>query len=87
MRANLSCLPSIIEPPEQTDILLRLDKLGLSVSYAPTIDRAFDYEVKLKAVKPEDVLGRASEVQIDAPAQAELHKKTVLVTGGWIDWK
>ena len=65
----------------QTDVLLRLDKLGLSVSYAPTMDRAFDYEVQLKAVKPEDVLGRVSEVQFDESVQAELHKKTVLVTG------
>ena len=65
----------------QTEVLLKLDKLGLSVSHAPTIDRAFDYEVRLKAVKPEEVLGRESEVKFDDTVQAELHKKSVLVTG------
>ncbi|MDA8740329.1 polysaccharide biosynthesis protein [Rhodobacteraceae bacterium] len=45
------------------------------------MDRAFDYEVQLRAVKPEEVLGRASEPQIDAYVQTELHEKTVLVTG------
>ena len=65
----------------QTEVLLQLDKLGLSVSYAPTMDRAFDYEVQLKAVKPEEVLGRASEIQFDASLSAELNTKTVLVTG------
>ena len=65
----------------ETELLQKLDKLRLSVSYAPTMDRAFDYEVKLKAVKPEEVLGRVSEIQFDASVQAELNKKTVLVTG------
>lgn len=70
-----------LAPAHQTEVLLKLDKFGLSVSYAPTMDRAFDYEVQLKAVKPEDVLGRASEIHFDASVQAELNKKTVLVTG------
>lgn len=65
----------------QTELLLNLDKLGLSVSYAPTMDRAFDYEVQLKAVKPEEVLGRMSEIRFDEVLQAELNNKTVLVTG------
>lgn len=70
-----------LTPARQTEVLLDLDKMGLSVSYAPTMDRAFDYEVQLKAVKPEEVLGRASEIQFDDSLQAELDKKTVLVTG------
>ncbi|MDA8770447.1 polysaccharide biosynthesis protein [Planktomarina temperata] len=70
-----------LSPKRETEILQQLDKLGISVSYAPTMDRAFDYEVKLKAVKPEDVLGRASEIQLDAAIQVELNNKTVLVTG------
>jgi FlaA1/EpsC-like NDP-sugar epimerase/ADP-ribose pyrophosphatase YjhB (NUDIX family) len=70
-----------LTPAHQTQVLMKLDKLGLSVSYAPTMDRAFDYEVKLKAVKPEDVLGRASETQFDSSVQADLNMKTVLVTG------
>ena len=70
-----------LSPQRQTEVLLNFDKLGLSVSYAPTMDRAFDYEVQLKAVKPEDVLGRASEIQFDKSIEAELNKKTVLVTG------
>ena len=65
----------------QTEVLLKLDKLGLSVSYAPTMDRAFDYEVQLKAVKPEEVLGRKSEIRFDDAVQAELENKTILVTG------
>ena len=65
----------------QSDILLKLDKLELSVSYIPTIDRAFDYEVQLKAVNPEDVLGRAAVVEQDVSVQLELKKKTVLITG------
>ena len=65
----------------QAQLLLQLDKLGFSVSYAPTIDRAFDYEVQLKAVKPEDVLGRVSNVDFDISVEAELDKKVVLVTG------
>ena len=32
-----------LTPACQTEVLLQLDKLGLSVSYAPTMDRAFDY--------------------------------------------
>lgn len=64
-----------------SETLLKLDKLGLSVSYAPTLDRAFDYEVKLKAVKPEELLGRTSEIDFDENIDAELNNKTVLVTG------
>lgn len=74
-----------IEKPSaesQKDILLHLDKLGLSVSYAPTIDRAFDYEVQLKVVKPEDVLGRQKAAEFDGSIYEDLRKKTVLVTGG-----
>ena len=70
-----------LTPARQTEVLLKLDKLGLSVSYAPTMDRAFDYEVQLKAVKPEEVLGRKSEIQFDDAVQAELENKTILVTG------
>ena len=65
----------------QKEILLKFDKIGLSVSYAPTLDRAFDYEVKLKAVKPEEVLGRVSEIPLDASIRSELYQKTILVTG------
>lgn len=65
----------------QTEILLSLDKLGLSVSYVPTIDRAFDYEIQLKAVNPEEVLGRASEVPFDEFVHIEIHNKVILVTG------
>ena len=70
-----------LTPAHQTEVLLKLDKLGLSVSYAPTMDRAFDYEVQLKAVKPEEVLGRKSEIQLDDAVQAELENQTILVTG------
>ena len=70
-----------LTPARQTEVLLKLDKLGLSVSYAPTMDRAFDYEVQLKAVKPEEVLGRKSEIQFDDAVQAELENQTILVTG------
>ena len=70
-----------LNPERQTEVLLQLDKLALSVSYAPTIDRAFDYEVQLKAVKPEEVLGRVSEIPFDGSVRAELNNKTVLVTG------
>lgn len=70
-----------VSTEQQSNILLRLDKLGLSVSSTPTIDRAFDYEVQLKAVNPEDVLGRASEVNLDASVKSELNEKTVFVTG------
>lgn len=65
----------------QKDVLLKLDKLGLSVSYAPTLDRAFNYEVQLKSIKPEEVLGRESSVQFDESVSAEIDTKTVLVTG------
>ena len=70
-----------LTPAHQTEVLLKLDKLGLSVSYAPTMDRAFDYEVQLKAVKPEEVLGRKSEIRFDDAVQAELENKSILVTG------
>ena len=65
----------------QQNILQKLDKLGLSVGYAPTMDRAFDYEVRLKAVNPEDVLGRSGSIEFDESLQAEIHQKTILVTG------
>ena len=70
-----------LTPARQTEVLLKLDKLGLSVSYAPTMDRAFDYEVQLKAVKPEELLGRKNEIRFDDAVQAELENKTILVTG------
>lgn len=70
-----------LTPAHQTELLLELDKLGLSVSYAPTIDRAFDYEVQLKAVRPEEVLGRINEIQLDETVRVDLSNKTVLVTG------
>ena len=66
---------------QQSEVLLKLDKLSLSVSYAPTMDRAFDYEVHLKAVKPEEVLGRKREIQFDDAVQSEVNRKTILVTG------
>lgn len=66
----------------RTEILLEMDKLGLSVSYAPTMDRAFDYEVQLKAVKPEDVLGRGREIAFDEDINSQISEKTILVTGG-----
>ena len=79
---NLVVLASnSLTPAHQTEVLLKLDKLGLSVSYAPTMDRAFDYEVQLKAIKPEEVLGRKSEIRFDDAVQAELENKTILVTG------
>ena len=71
----------LLTATRQTEILLKLDKLGLAVSYAPTMDRAFDYEVKLKAVRPEEVLGRQSEIHFDDTVQAEMNNKTILVTG------
>lgn len=79
---NLVVLASnSLTPARQTEVLLKLDKLGLSVSYAPSMDRAFDYEVQLKAVKPEEVLGRKSEIRFDDAVQAELENQTILVTG------
>lgn len=39
-------------------VLRQLDQLGVGVGKAPSMDRAFDYEVQLKAVSPEEVLGR-----------------------------
>ena len=84
-RVNLCKLVVIVSksltPEHQTEVLIKLDRLGLSVSYAPTMDRAFNYEVQLKAVKAEEVLGRASEIPFDTSVQTELNKKTVLVTG------
>lgn len=72
---------SSLTPARRMEVLRELDKLGLSVSYAPTLDRAFDYEVQLKTVEPEEILGRVSEIQFDVTLQAEFNKKTVLVTG------
>lgn len=63
-------------------ILRELDKLNLSVSYAPTIDRAFDYEVQLKAVTPEEVLGCVHEITFDGALSSQISGKTILVTGG-----
>lgn len=64
-----------------SEILLRLDKLGLSVSYVPTMDRAFDYEVQLKAVNPEEVLGRVNLIELSDIIRDELNKKIILVSG------
>ena len=72
---------NLLTPAHQTEVLRKLAKLELSVSHAPTMDRAFDYEVQLKAVKPEEVLGRKSEIQFDDAVRAELNNKTILVTG------
>ena len=45
------------------------------------MDRAFDYEVQLKAVKPEDVLGRPSAIHFDESVNSEIKGSTILVTG------
>ena len=71
----------VVESENYKETLLKIDKLGLSVSAAPTMDRAFDYEVKLKAVKPEDVLGRLSDIKVNDDVSSEIRQKTILVTG------
>ena len=79
---KLIVLASEIENSEiHSEILLRLDKLGFSVSYVPTLDKAFDYEVKLKAVKPEQVLGRSINHDLDVSTVSELAQKTIFITG------
>lgn len=67
---------------DSNQILTQLDSLGLSVSYAPTMDRAFDYEVQLKAVKPEDVLGRRNNFDLDSSLKTEIKGRVIFVTGG-----
>lgn len=71
----------VLSKSRQREILRKLDKLGLSVSSVPTIDRAFDYEVQLKSIDPEDVLGRPNTIVSNSLIQAELNHKTILVTG------
>jgi FlaA1/EpsC-like NDP-sugar epimerase/ADP-ribose pyrophosphatase YjhB (NUDIX family) len=66
---------------KQSNIFLKFNKLGLSVSYAPTIDRAFDYEVKLKEVKPEEVLGRSVDKRFNNKISSDIKNKKILVTG------
>jgi len=66
---------------KQSNIFLKFNKLGLSVSYAPTLDRAFDYEVKLKEVKPEDVLGRSVDRRFSTKIAPDIKNKKILVTG------
>ncbi len=83
---DMNCKLIVIENelkqfPEHKDVLQKFDKLGLSVSYAPSMDRAFGYEVQLKAVRPEDVIGRSSANKYDQLVRSEIHQKVVLVTG------
>lgn len=66
---------------KHSEKLRKLDELGFSVSYAPTMDRAFDYEVQLKAVSPEEVLGRSGQTLIDKNAKVALHNRNILITG------
>lgn len=65
-----------------TNVLHKLEKMGLSYSYAPTMDKALDYEVQLKAVKPEEVLGRETSIDFDKTIESEILGKNVFVTGG-----
>lgn len=65
----------------KSSIFPTIINLGLSVCFAPTMDKAFDYEVQLKAITPEDVLGRPRVDQIDAVVGNEIKGKTLLVTG------
>jgi FlaA1/EpsC-like NDP-sugar epimerase/8-oxo-dGTP pyrophosphatase MutT (NUDIX family) len=66
---------------KHSEKLRNLDDMGLSVSYAPTMDRAFDYEVQLKAVSPEEVLGRTVQNLHDENVKLELCNQTILITG------
>ena len=62
-------------------LLNLLDTLKLSIKIAPSMDKAFDYEVQLKSVKPEDLLQRAS-VQVDYDIlRNDIENKVILVTG------
>ena len=66
---------------KHSEKIQKLDAIGLSVSYAPTMDRAFDYEVQLKAVSPEEVLGRSGQTLIDENVKVELRNQNILITG------
>lgn len=57
------------------------DSIGLSVSYAPSVDRGFEYEVQLKAVNPAEVLGRGIVTDYEQRIQDYVHSATILVTG------
>ena len=66
---------------QDTYILSKLENLGFSYCYAPTIDKAFDYEVKLKAIDIEVVLGRKTSTNLDEDLKKNLFDKSILVTG------
>ena len=66
---------------ELADLLAHFELLNLSVTFAPTMDRAFDYETQLKVVKPEDVLGKRSNNKIDQIVSEQLQNRVALVTG------
>ena len=61
--------------------LVTLDQLGVSTAFAPTMDKAFDYEVQLRSVDPEDLLQRPRLEQLKILGSKNLVGKTVLVTG------
>ena len=70
-----------IMQPETVKVLSRIVQMGFSVSYAPSMDRAFEYEVQLKSVSPEAVLDRPPLTKFDPVLTGELTGKEVLVTG------
>lgn len=86
-KKNRNCQLVVLATPgertsEHSQTLHKFDELGLSVSYAPTMDRAFDYEVQLKAVRAEDVLGRpTSSIEFDQSLHHQISGRTILVTG------
>ena len=80
-KTKLIVLASEQTPNQDKDFLQHLDNLGLSVAYAPTMDRAFDYEVQLKSVRPEELLGREAINNNDARLKAEIVGRNILITG------
>ena len=66
---------------EYKSLIRELDKLQVSVTSAPTMDKAFNYEVQLKSIKPEEFLDRSERNQIDVSVETQLRDKVILISG------
>jgi FlaA1/EpsC-like NDP-sugar epimerase len=66
---------------EKRNLVEYYNNRGFSLKYAPSIDRAFEYEGQLKSISPEELLGREPVLMSDEIVLKNIKNKITLVTG------
>ena len=70
-----------LESKNSSDLVSELIACDISVAFAPTIDRAFDYEVKLREIRADSLLSRPKVNNFDPSLEIDIANKEVLISG------